>query len=190
MRIIIETAAAIVLLAIATNALSEPADGDSNDNQGGRYRIIAVSEGNFSSPYVIDTKTGRVWRQVLDSENHTFLFVSMTYQNIDRQLSKVPNETATDVFLKSRGNDSKIDDLKKLQDEYQTLLGEANNQTLSIEEREKRKKSAEDKFKQIKQLQQKTNEDTTRPFPFQQKLDDDMKKLFPNANQGGNTNSP
>ena len=30
------------------------------------------------------------------------------------------------------------------------MLGEANNQTLSLEEREKRKKSAEDKFKQIK----------------------------------------
>ena len=37
-----------------------------------------------------------------------------------------------------------------IEKEHQTLLGEANNQTLSLEEREKRKKSAEDKFKQIK----------------------------------------
>jgi len=43
-----------------------------------------------------------------------------------------------------------LDDWKKAKDEYQTLLGDANNQTLSFEEREKRKKSAEDKLKQIK----------------------------------------
>jgi outer membrane protein len=42
------------------------------------------------------------------------------------------------------------DDWKKAKDEYQTLLADANNQTLSIEERDKRKKAAEDKFKQIK----------------------------------------
>jgi Skp family chaperone for outer membrane proteins len=43
-----------------------------------------------------------------------------------------------------------LDDWKKAKDEYQTLLGDASNQTLSFEEREKRKKSAEDKLKQIK----------------------------------------
>jgi outer membrane protein len=43
-----------------------------------------------------------------------------------------------------------LDDWSKSKDEYQTLLSEANNQTLSLEEREKRKKSAEDKLKQIK----------------------------------------
>jgi outer membrane protein len=42
------------------------------------------------------------------------------------------------------------DDWKKAKDEYQSLLTDANNQTLSIEERDKRKKAAEDKFKQIK----------------------------------------
>jgi outer membrane protein len=61
-----------------------------------------------------------------------------------------------DAALKDRAADiekehkTMLDEWKKSKDEYQTLLGEANNQTLSIEEREKRKKSAEDKFKQIK----------------------------------------
>jgi outer membrane protein len=61
-----------------------------------------------------------------------------------------------DAALKDRAADiekehkNMLDEWKKSKDEYQTLLGEANNQTLSIEEREKRKKSAEDKFKQIK----------------------------------------
>jgi outer membrane protein len=62
-----------------------------------------------------------------------------------------------DVALKDRAADiekehkNMLDDWKKAKDEYQALLGEANNQTLSVEEREKRKKSAEDKFKQIKE---------------------------------------
>ena len=61
-----------------------------------------------------------------------------------------------DAALKDRAadidKDHKImlDDWKKAKDEYQTLLTEANNQTLSLEERDKRKKSAEDKLKEIK----------------------------------------
>ncbi len=61
-----------------------------------------------------------------------------------------------DAVLKDRAADiekdhkTMLDDWKKAKDEYQTLLTEANDQTLSLEERDKRKKSAEDKFKQIK----------------------------------------
>src|ERR1017187_5924872 len=61
-----------------------------------------------------------------------------------------------DAALKDRGDDiekdhkTMLDDWKKAKDEYLSLLTEANNQTLSFEEREKRKKSAEDKFKVIK----------------------------------------
>ena len=47
-----------------------------------------------------------------------------------------------------------IDDLKRANDEYQASLTEANNQTLSLEEREKRKKSAEDKLRQIKDMEE------------------------------------
>jgi Skp family chaperone for outer membrane proteins len=62
-----------------------------------------------------------------------------------------------DAALKDRAADiekdhkTMLDDWKKAKDEYQTLLTDANNQTLSLEERDKRKKSAEDKFKQIKE---------------------------------------
>ena len=61
-----------------------------------------------------------------------------------------------DAALKDRAADiekdhkTMLDDWKKTKEEYQALLSEANNQTLSIEERDKRKKSAEDKLKQIK----------------------------------------
>ena len=62
-----------------------------------------------------------------------------------------------DAALKDRGADiekdhkTMLEDWKKAKDEYQTLLTDANNQTLSLEERDKRKKSAEEKFKQIKE---------------------------------------
>ncbi len=46
-----------------------------------------------------------------------------------------------------------LEDLRKANEEYQNLLTEANNQTLSLDEREKRKKAAEDKLKQIKDSQ-------------------------------------
>ena len=61
-----------------------------------------------------------------------------------------------DAALKDRAADidkehkNMIEEWKKAKEDYQTLLTEANDQTLSIEERERRKKSAEDKFKQIK----------------------------------------
>jgi Skp family chaperone for outer membrane proteins len=61
-----------------------------------------------------------------------------------------------DAALKDRAADiekehkTMLDEWKKAKEQYQTLLGEANDQTRSLEEREKRKKSAEDKFKQIK----------------------------------------
>ena len=44
-----------------------------------------------------------------------------------------------------------LDERKKTVDEYQTLLTEANNQNLSLDERERRKKSAEDKLRQVKE---------------------------------------
>ena len=73
-----------------------------------------------------------------------------------------------DASIKDRGADlekehkSMLEDWKKAKDDYQTLLTEANNQTLSLEERDKRKKSAEDKFKQIKD-----SEDAIRQYERQ-----------------------
>ena len=85
-----------------------------------------------------------------------------------------------DAALKDRAADiekehkTMLDDWKKAKDEYQNLLGEANNQTLSVEEREKRKKSAEDKFKQIKE-----SEDSITQYERQARttLDEQKKRM-------------
>ncbi len=85
-----------------------------------------------------------------------------------------------DAALKDRAADlekehkSMLDEWKKSKDEYQTLLTEANNQTLSIEERDKRKKSAEDKFKQIKE-----SEDAITQYERQARttLDEQKKRM-------------
>ena len=47
---------------------------------------------------------------------------------------------------------SMVDELKKRREEYSKLLNDANDQIVSVEEREKRKKLAEDKLKQLKEL--------------------------------------
>jgi outer membrane protein len=47
-----------------------------------------------------------------------------------------------------------IDDYKKMKDDWQTLQSSASDQAVSIEEREKRKKVAEDKLKQLKDLEE------------------------------------
>ena len=67
-----------------------------------------------------------------------------------------------------------LDDWKKAKDDYQTLLTEANNQTLSLDERDKRKKSAEDKFKDIK-----VREDTITQFERQARstLEEQKKRM-------------
>ena len=85
-----------------------------------------------------------------------------------------------DAALKDRAADiekehkTMIEDWKKSKDDYQALLTEANNQTLSLEEREKRKKSAEDKFKQIKE-----SEDAIAQYERQARttLDEQRKRM-------------
>jgi outer membrane protein len=85
-----------------------------------------------------------------------------------------------DAALKDRAADiekehkTMIEDWKKAKEDYQNLLTEANNQTLSIEERDKRKKSAEDKFKQIKE-----SEDTIGQYERQARttLDEQRKRM-------------
>lgn len=85
-----------------------------------------------------------------------------------------------DAQLKERGADMEkehqtmLDDWKKAKEEYQTLLGDANNQVLSAEERDKRKKSAEDKLKQLKEA-----EDTIQQYERQARttLDEQRKRM-------------
>ena len=85
-----------------------------------------------------------------------------------------------DAALKDRAADiekehkTMIEDWKKAKEDYQNLITEANNQTLSIEERDKRKKSAEDKFKQIRE-----SEETIGQYERQAKttLDEQRKRM-------------
>src|SRR5262245_26958853 len=58
----------------------------------------------------------------------------------------------------SKEDKGMIEDLKKGKEEYQTMLSDANNQALSTEERDKRKKAAEDKLKQLKQMEDNITE--------------------------------
>ncbi len=64
------------------------------------------------------------------------------------------------------------EDLKKGNEEYQKLLTDANDQAVSAEEREKRKKSAEGKLKQLKELQ-----DTIEQFTRQARTTLDEQRL-------------
>jgi outer membrane protein len=55
-----------------------------------------------------------------------------------------------------------LEDYKRIKEEYQNLLSSANDQAASPEERDKRKKAAEDKLKQLKDL-----EDTIKQYETQ-----------------------
>ena len=55
-----------------------------------------------------------------------------------------------------------LEDYKKMKDDYQGLLTSASDQAVSPEERDKRKKAAEDKLKQMKDL-----EETVRQYETQ-----------------------
>ena len=85
-----------------------------------------------------------------------------------------------DAQLKERAADMEkehktmLDDWKKGKEEYSSLLGDANNQVLSPEERDKRKKAAEDKLKQLKET-----EDTISQYERQARttLDEQKKRM-------------
>ena len=62
--------------------------------------MVSVNQGSYSTPYVIDTHTGRIWRQVVGPDQKSLVFVSMEYQNVKGELSKVPNEVVTKVTAK------------------------------------------------------------------------------------------
>jgi outer membrane protein len=49
------------------------------------------------------------------------------------------------------------DDWKKQKTNYDTLIGDANNQALSADEREKRKKAADEKLRQMRELENSIN---------------------------------
>jgi outer membrane protein len=85
-----------------------------------------------------------------------------------------------DGQLKERASDMEkehktmLDDWKKGKEDYASMLGEANNQNFSPEARDKSKKSAEDKLKQLKET-----EDTITQYERQARttLDEQKKRM-------------
>ena len=57
--------------------------------------------------YVIDTQTGRVWHSALDEKRKQAVLYPFPYENVDEQLSLIPNESATVITSKSQ---QKFDD--------------------------------------------------------------------------------
>src|SRR6266704_5838227 len=88
-----------------------------------------------------------------------------------------------DAALKDRAADmekehkNKLNDWKKAKEDYQGLLAGANDQAVSSDEREKRKKAAEEKLKYIKDT-----EDTILQYEKQARitLDDQKRRMRDN----------
>jgi outer membrane protein len=59
-------------------------------------------------------------------------------------------ERQTDIEKEDK---NMVEDYKKAKEEYSSLIAGANDQAVSPEERDKRKRAAEDKFKQMKDLE-------------------------------------
>src|SRR5881394_484334 len=82
-----------------------------------------------------------------------------------------------DAALKDRAQDMEkehktmLDDWKKAKEDYQTLLTSANDQAVSADQRDKRKKLAEEKLKQIKD-----SEDSIGQYERQAKSDLDQQR--------------
>lgn len=88
-----------------------------------------------------------------------------------KQADAVLKDQAADVEKELK---AMLEELKKAKEEYQTLLADANSSTFSLDERERRKKSAEDKFKQIKE-----SEDTISQYDRRARttLDEQAKRM-------------
>ncbi len=67
-----------------------------------------------------------------------------------KQASATLKERAADL---EKEHKNMLDDWKKTKEEYQALIADTNNKALSSDERDKRKKSAEDKFKSIQETE-------------------------------------
>jgi len=67
-----------------------------------------------------------------------------------KQAEAALKDRQTDMEKEDR---NMVDDYKKVKEEYQTLLTSANDQAVSSEEREKRKTSAEEKLRRLKEME-------------------------------------
>jgi hypothetical protein len=129
MKTINKAALAIVAFGIAGNLIAQSSINETPGEQGGRYKLIPIINGTYTTPYVIDSQTGRIWREVLDQEHQSVVFVSCNYMNLEGELSKVPNETARDIHFKNTKAQVKTD-LQTATKEaaiWQTLLEQAKS---------------------------------------------------------------
>lgn len=129
MKTIHKAVLAIVAFGIAGNLIAQSSINDTPGEQGGRYRLIPINMGTYTIPYVIDSQTGRIWRQAPDQEHQSLVFVSCDYMNVEGELSKVPNETATGVHFKNTKAQVQTD-LQRATKEaaiWQTLLEQAKS---------------------------------------------------------------
>ena len=68
----------------------------------GRYRLVVANDNYGVREYVIDTQSGRVWHLVADTQKQRMVFVSEIYQNVDGEMSTIPNEVVTGVVSRSQ----------------------------------------------------------------------------------------
>lgn len=99
---IVLVVAAGVVFALHSQPTSQSAGKKTYDTYGsdGRYRLIVASETYGNREYVIDTQSGRVWHSTLDQQKGLAVFVADTYENINGDISTIPNENATELVFK------------------------------------------------------------------------------------------
>src|SRR5947209_407500 len=68
-----------------------------------------------------------------------------------RQAEAALKERQTDMEKEDR---NMVDDYKKVKDDYQSLVVSASDQAVSTEERDKRKNSAEEKLRRMKEMEE------------------------------------
>jgi hypothetical protein len=93
------------ILIVALTALTAITLNVRAGDEGGRYKLVMARTSNNGAdmPYIIDTQTGRLWHETFDAEKNQLVYVSCVYENVDGQLSAVPNETATGLIQKGKG---------------------------------------------------------------------------------------
>jgi hypothetical protein len=91
------------VFALRSQPSSSPMPSNTYDSgNDGRYKLVVTTGSYGDRQYVIDTRTGRVWHSTLDQQKQMVVFVSSTYENVDGDLSTVPNETVTGVVQRSQ----------------------------------------------------------------------------------------
>jgi hypothetical protein len=110
----------VIVLGFAGNAIAQSNNTDLPVQQSARYMHIPVNTGGSTIPYIIDSQTGRVWRETFDPQHKSLVFVSCNYINIDGTWSKVPNETATAIHFNDR--ESLTKDIQRATKQIDLLL--------------------------------------------------------------------